>query len=109
MERTSLLCCCAENRLKGAGREAERWLGKAIIQVAGTRSGVAGTRSGMAGEWVVIFRHLQVVPIELLGEGCERAESLFLVLTGRMEQPFTRMKAAVGKTHFGWNHKSVTV
>ena len=102
MERTSLLCCCAENRLKGAGREAEGRLGKAIIQVAGTRSGVAG-------EWVVKFRHLQVVPIQLLGEGCERAESLFLVLTARMEWPFTRMKAAVGKTHFGWNHKSVTV
>lgn len=102
MKRTSLLCCCVENRLKWAGREAERWLGKAIIQVA-------GTRSGMAGEWVVEFRHLRMVSIELLGEGCERAESLFLVLTGRVEWPFTRMKAAVGKTHFGWNHKSVTM
>lgn len=75
-----------ENRLKWAGVEAERWLGKAIIQVA-------GTRSGMAGEWVVEFRHLRMVSIELLGEGCERAESLFLVLTGRVEWPFTRMKA----------------
>lgn len=70
MKRTSLLCCCAENRLKGARSEAERWLGKAIVQVAGARNGVAG-------EWVVEFRHLWVVPVELLGEGCERAESLF--------------------------------
>lgn len=46
-ENLSTLLLRLENRLKGGGK-LRRWLGKAIIQVA-------GQGSGMAGEWVVEF------------------------------------------------------
>lgn len=59
-----------------------------------------------AGEWVVECRHPRVV--ELTGSadrtaegGCVKERSrYFLVLPGRAESPFTRMKTAVGAIHF---------